>query len=306
MKTLEKPAADGRYRDVVVFLEPGAETINSVLLAEGSRIALLLGGDLYAISDDVEPKTLSTELARRPFRLMLFAHSDRGRELAPRVAWNFGVAAVTDCFDIRFRKEKLYYARYVYGGQFEQEVSFAKPPEFASISLSSLEVPRAKISPLKVNEICFPQASIKPAKTTIRILPPDFRTVDIRHAKRILDIGAGCDQPALMRLAETLGLLLEASIGATRPVVDNGSIPKARMIGETGETVAPELTLALGVSGSPHHMAGIQRSGKILAVNCDPSAPIFGACDHGFVADLRELLPKLLYRIEQYKDRGLL
>ncbi len=303
MNTPGKQAVD--YTDVIVVLEEGMEASNQALLEEGGRIARLLGGSLYAIGGGVAPQTVNAALQNTPFRVMLFAHTDQGRELAPLVARSFDAPAVTDCFDIRFREAVLYYARYVCGGQFEQEVRFEHPPEFVSVSLNSLETLRGAAESFQVKMIHPPESKSARTSKTIRTLPPDFRTVDIRYAKRVIDIGAGCDQPALMGPAEKLACLLEASIGTTRLVADNGRIPKTRMIGQTGKTVAPEFSLTLGVSGSPHHMAGIQRSGRILSVNSDERAPVFRVCDEGFVADLKGLLPKLIRRIEQYRDRDL-
>jgi electron transfer flavoprotein alpha subunit len=103
-------------------------------------------------------------------------------------------------------------------------------------------------------------------------------------------------------MIEQLSHLLEGSLGTTRPVVDEGILAKDRMIGQTGKTISPEAYLALGISGSPHHVAGIQRSKTILSVNRDPRAPIFAVADAGFVCDLKNLLPKLIDRIKQYRD----
>ena len=93
-------------------------------------------------------------------------------------------------------------------------------------------------------------------------------------------------------------------MAATRPMVDEGRLPKERLMGQTGKTVAPELYLALGISGSPHHVAGIQGADTIIAVDRDPAAPIFDFADAGYVADLREILPALIRRIEQWRDGG--
>jgi electron transfer flavoprotein alpha subunit len=282
--------------DVIVVVEEGAEVLNRGLLAEGGRIAELLAGKLFAVSGDAFALSI-------PFRLMLFAHTDRGSELAPLVARGFDSAAVTDCVDIRFRKGTLYYARHVFGGQFEQEVSFAGLPEFASLRVESLEACAGAFSEsLQFEEVRLPIPEAGAAKRTIRTIPPDFKTVDIRYAKRVLDIGAGCDQTALLSLAEELARLLEASIGTTRLVVDNGRIPKTRMIGRTGKSTSPEFTLALGVSGSPNHVAGIRQSGRIFSVNSDARAPIFGVSDAGFICDLNALLPKLIDRVKQHRE----
>jgi electron transfer flavoprotein alpha subunit len=299
-------------RDVLVVLE-SSEEVNRGLLAEGSRIANLFGGTLSALIDEPSNhhshawvQTAKRRLENVPFRLLMFAHTDKGGELAPLIAQALDTTAVTDCFDIRFRNGTLGYARYIHGGQFEQEVSFANSPEIASLNLESLEAPRSfSTEPVPFKKIYLQIPETEDAKRTIQIIPPDFRTIDIRYAKRILDIGAGCDQPGLREMAEELANLLEASIGVTRLVVDNGHIPKTRMIGQTGKTASPELCLALGVSGSPHHIAGIQKSGKIFAVNSDERAPIFGVADAGFVVDLNSLLPKLIRRIKQYRDKDL-
>ena len=304
------------HRDVIVVLESWddrAEAINGLLLAEGSRIAKLLGGKFSALftensahSSTAWVQTAKGVLEETPFRLVLFAHTNKGSELAPMTAQALNAAAVMDCFDIRFRNDNLYYARYVYDGQFEQEVSFADPPEIATLNPESFKR-RDTVSnvslPFRKIHIRIPESADE--KKSIETIPPDPRTVDIRHATRILDIGAGCDRPELLKLAEELADLLEASIGGTRLAVDDGRIPKNRMIGQTGKTVSPELCLALGVSGSPHHISGIQESGTIFSVNSDTRAPMLGASDTGFVSDLRELLPKLIRRIKQYRDEDL-
>jgi electron transfer flavoprotein alpha subunit len=310
---------ESRNRDVLVVLESSqeqaerTEAINEGLMAEGGRIAGLLEGSLHALVTDIPMhnrhtwvQTAGTLLEDRPFRLILFAHTDAGGEMAPRIAHALGVAAVTDCFDIRYRNETLHYAKYVHGGRYEQEVTFSEPPEIVSLNLEFLRrrdtrgtahVPARKI------QLRIPESA--EAIRTIRTLPPDFRTVGIEYAQRILDIGAGCGSPELLEQAEELAGLLEASIGTTRLVVDGGRISKSRMIGQTGKEVSPERCLTLGVSGSPHHTAGIGKAGMVLSVNSDERAPVFGASDAGFVSDLRSLLPRLIRRIKQYRDENL-
>ena len=138
---------------------------------------------------------------------------------------------------------------------------------------------------------------------TLELLAPDAGTVDIAYARRI--IGAGAGAAGVRPLVEELAQLLDASIGTTRVMVDDGHMPKSRMIGQTGKSVTPEVYMALGISGSPHHVAGIQQSREILSVNLDQAAPIFGLSDRGFAGDLKELLPRLIERIKRYRDEGL-
>lgn len=329
-------------KDVIVFLEPFGENgddINQGLLTEGNRIAGLLGGSLGAmivgspagdshILEDygvstlyrIEGERLSSAYSCEvfgwaakeaikdvPFRLLLFAHTDRGSELAPCIASYLNTTAVTACVDIRTKDRSLFYVRLVYGGQFEQEVSFSGPAfEVATIMPEVLDKKETGGSkPLRILDVAveIPDDMISP--TTLELIPPDYRTVDILYAKRIIGAGSGCGEPGLLGLVEELAHLLEGSVGTTRPMVDDGYLPKERMIGQTGKTVSPELYVALGISGSPHHTAGIQQSKTILSVNADPRAPIFNMSDTGFVCDLNALLPKLIDFIKRYRDEGL-
>jgi electron transfer flavoprotein alpha subunit len=326
-------------KDVLVFLEPFGETghaVNQGLLTEGRRIADALGGSLLAMavgpftegtpvlegygvmtlihaeadalieySPEAFARAAASVLEGVSFRLLLFAHSDRGADLAPRIAFALGKGAVTDCVDIGVRDGTLFYVRSVYGDQLHQEVSYrVAGGEIASLTCSVLDEGRPGMAAGPV-EVCSVAVQVPPdcaRSTVVSVMPPDYRTVDIAFAKRIIGAGSGCGDPELMGLVEELSHLIEGSVAATRPVVDEGLLPKERMIGQTGKTVAPEVYLALGISGSPHHVAGIQRSKTILAVNRDQRAPIFNLADAGFAGDLRSLLPRLIDRIKQYRD----
>jgi electron transfer flavoprotein alpha subunit len=325
-------------KTVVVYLDSGDSTavqINRGLLTEGRRIADILGGDLCAVEIGLGPEVLctpgawgaatvyaivgnglsecgcdvsawalATALRDIPFRLLLFADTATGADLAPRVAASLGTAAVLGCSDISVEGEALVYHHPLYGGQLEQKISYHRGSdlEIATIGTEGLyerpdrpAEPRIITIPLDVPADLDRMSSGSP-------IPPDPETVDIRYAKRIIGIGAGCAE--FIPQAEELARLLNASIATTRPVVDDGRIPKSRMIGQTGKTVTPDLYLALGVSGSPHHVAGIQQSKTILSVNKDSRAPVFGFSDRGFEADLTEFLPKLIDRIKRYREDG--
>jgi electron transfer flavoprotein alpha subunit len=138
----------------------------------------------------------------------------------------------------------------------------------------------------------------KPADSAARVIgriPPDPQTVDLTEAEVIFSAGKGCDATTFDQLKE-LCRLLNVSFGVTRPVYDLGWTGFERMIGQTGRTVTPRFYLALGISGSMHHVGGIKDSRRIVAVNHDAKAPIFPNADEGFVADLKEVLPHLLVR----------
>jgi len=323
--------------DIVVSLEPPGDRrdeINRGLVTEAARIARFTGGQVIALtagsptvkaemiegygatklieaggrgldlySGEAYAWAISEILGDVPFRTLLFAHTDRGRELAPRVAALQDTAAVTDCTDIRFEDGHIFYVRQPYGGQLEQQIHFGVPArEVATIRTDSLYA--RKLTPPSVPLEVMKQSVSVPvdlaASRPLDTVPADYRTVDILYARRIVGVGSGGG--ASLGLVEELAHLIRASIGVTRPVVDDGLVPKSRMIGQTGKTVAPDLYVALGISGSPHHVAGIQDSGRILSVNLDPRAPMFGFSDTAFVGDLRPVLVKVIERIKHHRN----
>ena len=261
--------------NVILFLESSGEKgaeVSRGLLTEGSRIATRLGGRLAALTVGASPEdteevgrfgvssfyyvdgpglseyngeafawAAQEALRRIPFRLLLFAHTDRGKELAPRIAFYLGTGAVSGCVDIRIKDGVLFYVRYVYGGQFEQEVSYSRPGcQIATIWPEALSVREESGS----NPVCVSRLSVEIPPSVVgtrslELIPPDFGTVDILYAKRIIGAGAG-GAPGLLNLVEELSRLLEGSVGTTRAVVDDGYLPKDRMIGQTGKTVLPE------------------------------------------------------------------
>jgi electron transfer flavoprotein alpha subunit len=135
-------------------------------------------------------------------------------------------------------------------------------------------------------------------------LPVDYKTLDVTDADVVLSVGMGTLASDSMPLAEELADLIGAAIGTTRPVVDEGVLSKERMVGQTGKIVGPGFYLAMGISGSTHHVGGIKDSGKILSINRDPNAPIFQNSDVGVIEDIGNILPKLVEKIKQEKRNG--
>jgi electron transfer flavoprotein alpha subunit len=313
------------------------DALNRGLLSEGRRIAGLLGRKLSAVSvgaalqdsrmlqkngvsaffqlegrgfEHADADAYAWALRRFvqdfPFRALLFADYRMGAQVAPRLAHALGTAAATACTDIRVREQALYYVRSLYNGQFEQEVSFASGVrEIATLRPEALTAREAARPALpKISRIPIEMPPDLSRTRAVESIPPDFKTVDVANAERIVGAGLGSADPGLMQLVQELADLLKGSVAATRPVVDEGHLPKPRMVGRTGKAVAPELYLALGISGSPHHVAGIQQSKKIVSVNVDPRAPIFDFSDAGFLGDLAVILPRLIERIRRYRDEG--
>ncbi len=155
------------------------------------------------------------------------------------------------------------------------------------------------MQPGKVQVECWqPKDTIAVGATRIvERIPADPQTVDVSEAEVMVSAGLGCSEQGFAQVQE-LTRLINASLGVTRPAYDLGYTGFERMVGQTGKTVAPRFYLALGISGSMHHIGGIKDSKRIVSVNIDPKAPIIANSDEAFVADLREVMPLLIERVK--------
>jgi len=137
----------------------------------------------------------------------------------------------------------------------------------------------------------------------VELIEPSTEDVDVRKAQVLIAAGRGVQSKDNLAPLETLAKELGGAVCATRPVVDQGWLPRSRQVGRSGMTVKPRLYLALGVSGAPEHTEGMKGSGLIVAVNKDPEAPIFDIAHYGATVDLLELVPILATKIKEAKGR---
>jgi electron transfer flavoprotein alpha subunit len=312
---------------------PGGEAGAAVFVAEGGRIARALGVAARFVTwpedPDLDLDALAAALARLAEKAaplaVLLADTDIGRQLAPMVAHRLGTGSVLGCSDVRLRsgdsriepgaglsaqrqagpgsEPVLTFVKPVYGGWLEREVQAEEGfPIVATLDAAALGAPPAPPETPPSPELLEIGAGGTGKIHRLELLPPDFRSVDLTHAERIVTAGSGGTGSALLIAVQELAELLEGSVGATRPVVDDGLLSKERLIGQTGKTVSPKLYLALGLSGSPHHLAGIRGAERVIAINRDAHAPIFQFSDVGYVADLDEILPALVNKIKEWRD----
>ncbi|NVN99107.1 MAG: electron transfer flavoprotein subunit alpha/FixB family protein [Geobacteraceae bacterium] len=234
-------------------------------------------------------------------KVVLLPHNDLGATLAPVVAHELDAAILTELITLRQSSDGVRLSRKALGVRLaETRIWDGQQPLVVTVSpraLSQVVMPTVRsVTPAVIS--CRPTApfTCEAAKITGRI-PPDPQTVDLTEAEVIFSAGKGCDQTTFDQLKE-LSKLLNVSFGVTRPVYDLGWTGFERMVGQTGRTVTPRLYVAMGISGSMHHVGGIKDSRRIIAINNDPRAPIFPNVDEGFVGDLKELLPRLLQQVK--------
>lgn len=234
---------------------------------------------------------------------VILPHTYQTRDFAPKLAARLDRALITDCTAIRQPGGSApSFVRPMFQGRLMAEVvPEGGPPHFITTQVGAFGadaagrgVAPAPIAPLAV--------SIDVAAIRERAEAPfrDAReSVDLSQAERIVAVGRGIKAQEHVALAGRLARALGAEVGASRPICDAGWIPMERQIGSSGQTVAPKLYLALGISGAIQHLIGMKGSRTIVAVNKDADAPIFEVADYGIVADLFEVVPALIAELER-------
>lgn len=241
--------------------------------------------------------------SRHP-RFVVFSHTYQVRDFAPKLAASLDRVLIGDSLGYRREGERIIFIRQVFQGKFSADVEFrGEPPFFVSFQAGAFRqdsvqrgTGRAKISSVETN--------ISPE--TVRTRPQEkFRearqAVDLSQAEIIVAVGRGIKKPENMELARKLAEALGAEIGASRPICDSGWLPMDRQVGSSGQTVAPKLYLALGISGAIQHQVGMKGSRTVVAINKDREAPIFEIATYGVAGDLFEVVPPLIEEIKKTK-----
>ncbi len=294
----------------------------------GSISAAVIGKGIAALADELATKNVSEVLvieheflenytpdgyctalkqvieATKP-DLVLFPHTYQVRDFAPKLAAMLRKGMIGDCIGFRKDGDKLVFVRQMFQGKTAADVIFTSvPPWFASFQSgafrSDLLEPnpsgRAPVNAVKV-ELKAEDIRTKP----LELFKEAKSAVDLTQAPLIVAIGRGIKAPENIAQAEAVAKALGGEIAASRPICDEGWLPMERQIGSSGQTVAPKLYLALGISGAIQHVVGMKGARTIVAVNKDQNAPIFEIADYGIVADIFEVMPALTEELQKAK-----
>ena len=286
---------------VAVAVTPDSKQLAAFGAYGTPTITSIHGGDSLLDTPALLGKNLAALALDELTAVMLLPHNDLGSTLAPVIAHELNAAIMTELVTVRQDADGVQLSRRALGLRIaETRIWDGTRPLVATIPLRALsQVLMATVRPSSPSLASWSPAVpfSGPASTVTGRIPPDPQTVDLTEAEVIFSAGKGCD-PATFDQLKELCKLLNVSFGVTRPVYDLGWTGFERMVGQTGRTVTPRLYVALGISGSMHHVGGIKDSRRIVAVNLDSKAPIFPNVDEGFVADLKELLPRLLNQVK--------
>jgi len=241
-------------------------------------------------------------LDRAKPRIVLFPHSYQVRDFLPKLATALGRVAISDGVSHRIDGGQLVLARQLFQGKVNVDVRFAgDAPHFASLQAGAYRADRVVAGSAPV-ETFTPQLSAVGIRTKpLELFRESERGVDLTAAEIIVSVGRGIKEADNIPIVEKLAKALGAELAASRPICDAGWLPMERQVGSSGQTVAPKLYVAVGISGAIQHLVGMKGSRTVVAINKDPNAPIFEVADYGIVGDLFEVLPALTAAIEKAK-----
>jgi electron transfer flavoprotein alpha subunit len=235
--------------------------------------------------------------------LVLFPHTYQVRDFAPALAASLGKGMIGDCTSYREEGGKLVFVRQMFQGRTVADVAFVgDAPWIATFQASAFRADLAKKNPSGKAAVKPTAVDLKPEQ--IRTKPGDLfreakQAVDLTQSPILVSVGRGIKAPENIPLAEKLAHAMGGEICASRPICDEGWLPMDRQIGSSGQTVAPKLYFALGISGAIQHVVGMKGSRTIAAINKDQNAPIFEVADYGVVGDLFEIVPALVEELEK-------
>lgn len=237
--------------------------------------------------------------------LVVLPHTYQVRDFGPKLATRFSQVLVSDVIELRAEGGASIATRQLFQGKLNADVRFSGPaPHFVSIQAGAWradKLPRAEAeSPIENFPVSLDAAAIR-----TRPEPPfeeAQRAVDLSTAELIVSVGRGIREKENIGMVEELAQALGAELAASRPICDNGWLPMERQVGSSGQTVAPKVYLAVGISGAIQHLVGMKGAKSIIAINKDPEAPIFEVADYGIVGDLFEVVPALTEAIRKARN----
>jgi electron transfer flavoprotein alpha subunit len=281
---------------IVVAGASVSATAKELSAADVAEVIALEHATLGTYTADGYVAALVALIAAESPALVVLRHTYQTRDFAPRLAARLDRAIATDCIAVKTPGASPVFTRPMFQGKVSADIVLDGPvPHFVTFQISAIRADSVKKgSGAPVRTVA---ASIDPS--AIRQTPEaPFReakqAVDLSEAERIVAVGRGIKGQEHIAIAQQLAEALGAEVAASRPICDAGWLPMERQIGSSGQTVAPKLYLALGISGAIQHVVGMKGARTIVAVNKDAEAPIFEVADYGIVGDLFEVVPAII------------
>jgi electron transfer flavoprotein alpha subunit len=233
---------------------------------------------------------------------VVFPHTYQTRDFAPVLAATLDRALITDAIAIHAVSGAVAFARPMFQGKLTADVSPQGPsPHLVTFQIGAFRADAVErgggATPITAASVTIDTAKIR--QTPEEPFQETKQAVDLSQAERIVAVGRGIKSQDNLAIAEKLAKAMGAELAASRPICDNGWLPMERQIGSSGQTVAPKLYVALGISGAIQHLVGMKGARTIVAINKDAEAPIFEVADYGLQGDLFELAPAIVAELDK-------
>jgi electron transfer flavoprotein alpha subunit len=325
----------GEYNGIWVFAEQRDGVLRSVsyeLLSKGRELADILNTELAAVCmghnvgeieqliahgadkvylvddaafddhlEDLYVGQLIGLIKEHKPEIVLTGATSMGRSFIPRVASLLGTGLTADCTDLGIDTEKrlLLQTRPAFGGNIMATIICqTRRPQMSTVRPRVFKKTAFEDRKGQIIKVDFDKEKVTARTKLLKFVEDLSERVKIEDADIIVSGGRGLEKPENFKLIEELAAAIGAAVGSSRPPVDDGWIPYSHQVGQTGKTVRPKLYIACGISGSVQHMAGMQTSECIVAINSDPNAPIFEIATYGIVGDLFKIVPMLTRKLK--------
>jgi electron transfer flavoprotein alpha subunit len=270
-----------------------------------SKVYAVEGAALATYTPDAFSFALKQFLSEKKPKLVLMPHTYQVRDFIPQLATSMQRTVISDCTGYRKNGERLLFTRQMFQGKFAADVSFAcDAPWFVTFQSGAFRGDQVEAgssaAPVETIQIDIPSDRIR--NKPQEIFKEAKQAVDLTQAEIIISVGRGIKEQKNIELAKQLADALGGEIAASRPICDSGWLPMDRQIGSSGQTVAPKLYLALGISGAIQHIVGMKGARSVVAINKDNEAPIFEVADVAVVGNLFDIVPPLIEEVKKAKS----
>ena len=281
-----------------------ASLANEVAGKKVAKVYALESPKLEPYTPDAFAAALKQFIASKQPKLVLMPHTYQVRDFVPKLATAMERAAISDCIGYKKDGNKLLFTRQMFQGKLAADVTFTcDAPWFVTFQNGAFRGDKVEAGSAAAP---VETVNIEIADGVVRNKPQEVfkeakQAVDLTQAEIIVSVGRGIKEQKNIELAKQLAEALGGELAASRPICDSGWLPMDRQIGSSGQTVAPKLYLALGISGAIQHIVGMKGARTIIAINKDSEAPIFEIADYAVVGNLFDIVPPMIEEVKKAK-----